>query len=72
MTDGTDPNDGPRSPDQAPLKGMPAAGFNRRVLIVGAGIAGIQTALDIADSGRTVYLVEKQPAHNAHGKQGPA
>jgi len=35
-------------------------------LIVGAGIAGIQAALDIADSGRTVYLVEKQPSIGGH------
>ena len=29
------------------------------VLIVGGGIAGIQAALDMADSGYYVYLVEK-------------
>ncbi len=29
-------------------------------LVVGAGIAGIQAALDIADAGHKVYLVEKQ------------
>ncbi len=32
------------------------------VMVVGAGIAGIQTALDLADSGFYVYLVEKSPA----------
>lgn len=31
-------------------------------LIIGAGIAGIQAALDIADAGFTVYLVEREPA----------
>jgi heterodisulfide reductase subunit A len=31
------------------------------VLIVGAGIAGIQTALEIAGTGNKVYLVEKEP-----------
>ena len=31
-------------------------------LIVGAGIAGIQAALDIADAGFKVYLVEREPA----------
>jgi heterodisulfide reductase subunit A2 len=31
-------------------------------LVVGAGIAGIQTALDIADSGYKVYLVERDPS----------
>ncbi len=30
-------------------------------MVVGGGIAGIQTALDIADTGRKVYLVEKSP-----------
>ncbi|MFO8051210.1 MAG: CoB--CoM heterodisulfide reductase iron-sulfur subunit A family protein [Thermoplasmatota archaeon] len=30
-------------------------------LVVGGGIAGIQSALDIADSGFKVYLVEKEP-----------
>src|SRR5512137_947794 len=39
---------------------------NPATLIVGAGIAGIQTALDIADAGRTVYLVEKQPSIGGH------
>ena len=29
------------------------------VMVVGAGIAGMQTALDLADSGFYVYLVEK-------------
>ena len=32
------------------------------VLIVGGGIAGIQTALDIANSEYKVYLVEEKPA----------
>ncbi len=31
-------------------------------LVVGGGIAGIQAALDIADSGHKVYLVEKKPS----------
>jgi len=30
-------------------------------LVVGGGIAGIQAALDIADAGYQVYLVERQP-----------
>lgn len=29
------------------------------VLVIGGGIAGIQAALDIADSGYRAYLVEK-------------
>jgi heterodisulfide reductase subunit A len=32
------------------------------VLIVGAGIAGMQAALDLADSGFYVHLLEKSPA----------
>ncbi len=32
------------------------------VMVVGAGIAGMQTALDLADSGFYVYLVEKSAA----------
>ena len=32
------------------------------VLIAGGGIAGIQAALDAADSGFYVYLVEKESA----------
>ena len=32
------------------------------VLVVGGGIAGIQAALDLAESGYKVYLVEKTPA----------
>jgi heterodisulfide reductase subunit A len=32
------------------------------VMVVGAGIAGVQAALDLANSGYFVYLVEKSPA----------
>ncbi|MBP1739019.1 MAG: hypothetical protein H6Q48_1312 [Deltaproteobacteria bacterium] len=32
------------------------------VLVVGGGIAGMQTALDLADSGYLVHLVEKSSA----------
>ncbi len=31
-------------------------------LVIGGGIAGIQAALDLADAGHMVYLVEKQPS----------
>lgn len=32
------------------------------VMVVGGGIAGMQAALDLADSGYYVYLVEKSSA----------
>ena len=32
------------------------------IMVVGAGIAGMQSALDLAESGYYVYLVEKSPA----------
>ncbi len=32
------------------------------VMVVGGGIAGIQSALDLADAGYYVYLVEKSPS----------
>ncbi len=35
---------------------------NPSTLVVGAGIAGIQAALEIADSGHKVYLVEREPS----------
>lgn len=38
-------------------------------LVIGAGIAGIQAALDIADAGFKVYLVEKSPTIGGHMAQ---
>ena len=38
-------------------------------LIVGAGIAGMQAALDIADAGFKVYLVEREPSIGGHMAQ---
>lgn len=38
-------------------------------LVVGAGIAGIQAALDLADRGFTVYLVEKNPSIGGRAAQ---
>lgn len=31
------------------------------VMVLGAGIAGMQSALDLADSGYFVYLVDRSP-----------
>ena len=36
--------------------------LNGSVLVIGGGIAGMQSALDLADSGYYVYLLEKSPA----------
>ncbi|MBS3779507.1 MAG: FAD-dependent oxidoreductase [Desulfovermiculus sp.] len=41
------------------IQTSPAVGA---VLVVGGGISGMQSALDLADSGYHVYLVEKSPA----------
>lgn len=32
------------------------------VIVVGGGITGMQTALDLADSGYYVYLIERSPS----------
>ena len=44
------------------------SGVEKRALVIGGGIAGIQTALDIADAGFKVDIVEKQPSIG--GKMG--
>jgi len=38
-------------------------------LVVGGGIAGIEAALKIADAGRKVYLVEREPSIGGHMAQ---
>ena len=38
-------------------------------LVIGGGVAGIQAALDIADAGFRVYLVEKKPSIGGHAAQ---
>lgn len=35
---------------------------NNTALVIGGGVAGIQSALDLADDGYKVYLVEKKPS----------
>jgi heterodisulfide reductase subunit A2 len=44
----------PQREEQIPV--TPAA------LVIGGGVAGMQTALDLADSGHKVYLVERKPS----------
>jgi heterodisulfide reductase subunit A len=51
----------PLSPIHIPIE--------RRALVVGGGIAGIQAALDIADGGGEVVLVEKEPSIGGHMSQ---
>ncbi len=34
----------------------------RSALVIGGGVSGIQAALDLADSGFSVHLVEKEPS----------
>jgi heterodisulfide reductase subunit A len=38
-------------------------------LVVGGGIAGIEAALRLADSGKEVYLVEREPSIGGHMAQ---
>jgi heterodisulfide reductase subunit A len=42
---------------------------NPNTLIVGGGIAGIQAALELADAGYPVYLVEREPSIGGHMAQ---
>ena len=43
--------------------------IGKRVLVIGAGIAGIQASLDLGDAGFKVYLVEKEPTIGGHMAQ---
>ena len=43
--------------------------LTRRAMVVGGGIAGIQAALDIADGGHEVILVEREPSIGGHMSQ---
>ena len=43
--------------------------MNLRALVIGAGISGMQAALDIANSGYEVILIEKDPAIGGHMAQ---
>ena len=51
----------PLQPRQEPV--------TRAAMVVGGGIAGIQAALDIANAGYPVYLVERQPSIGGHMAQ---
>ena len=41
----------------------------KRAMVIGGGVAGIQAALDIADGGQEVILVEKSPSIGGHMAQ---
>lgn len=41
-------------------------GLTKRALVIGGGIAGIQAALDIANAGYQVVLVEREPSIGGH------
>ncbi len=47
---------------------LPAATLpvTKKALVIGGGIAGIQAALDIADAGYEVFLLEKNPSIGGH------
>ncbi len=45
------------------------ADVTKTVMVVGGGIAGIQAALDIAEAGHKVVLVEKEPSIGGHMAQ---
>ena len=51
-----------------PLEQIPVE-INPNTLIVGGGIAGITAALELADGGNHVYLVERQPSIGGHMAQ---
>jgi len=43
--------------------------ITKKALVIGGGIAGIQAALDIADAGHYVILVEREPSIGGHMSQ---
>jgi heterodisulfide reductase subunit A len=43
--------------------------MTRRALVIGGGVAGIQTAIDIGDGGGEVVLVEREPSIGGHMSQ---
>ena len=51
----------PLEPSEVPV--------NPNTLVVGGGIAGIQAALELADAGHRVFLVEREPSIGGHMAQ---
>jgi heterodisulfide reductase subunit A len=50
---------------QTPLETQKVS-LKQSALVVGGGIAGIEAALRLADSGKRVYLVEREPSIGGH------
>jgi heterodisulfide reductase subunit A len=48
---------------------MRAVDMTQSTLVVGAGISGIEAALKLADAGKHVYLVEREPSIGGHMAQ---
>jgi heterodisulfide reductase subunit A len=53
---------------QDPLE-MRQVAMQQAALVVGGGIAGIEAALRLADAGKHVYLVEREPSIGGHMAQ---
>jgi len=54
-----------RSAFQEPLEKREVP-INPRTLVIGGGIAGIQASLDLAEAGKEVILVEREPSIGGH------
>ena len=52
--------------EKEPVEGLPVDSLEENnlidVMVVGGGISGIQAALDLANTGFRVYLIDKAPA----------
>jgi heterodisulfide reductase subunit A len=57
-----------RVADQKPLEERHIS-VKQSALVVGGGITGIEAALRLADSGKQVYLVEREPGIGGHMAQ---
>jgi heterodisulfide reductase subunit A len=54
--------------NHAPLEPLPVE-INPNTLIVGGGVAGISAALELANGGHHVYLIEREPSIGGHMAQ---
>jgi len=58
----------PKEKIQQVFKGLGDSDFGD-VMIVGGGISGVQSSLDLASAGFKVYLVEESPSIGGHMAQ---